>query len=59
MLRQLHSEDSAAANELVQEMLQVFLTKRKCKLQAGFFPFLLRRLPQVKPALLERCLTIE
>lgn len=40
-------------------MLSIFLIKRKCKLQAGFFHFLLRKLPQFKPAILERCLKIE
>lgn len=40
-------------------MLELFLTKRKCKLQAGFFHFLLRKLPQMKGALLERCIAVE
>lgn len=59
ILRQLYVEDTKATSQIVQEMLQVFLTKRKCKLQAGFFQFLIRRLPQLKPSLLERCLTVE
>jgi hypothetical protein len=59
VIRTLHNENTASANKLVQDMLEIFLTKRKCKLQAGFFPFLVRKLPQLKPTLLERCLAIE
>ena len=59
VLRTLLHESAEAAHKLVQEMLETFLTKRKCRLQAGFFHFLLRKLPQLKGALLERCIAVE
>lgn len=44
---------------MIQEMLEIFLTKRKCKLSLGFWSFILKRLPQLKQAIIEKLLIVE
>ena len=29
-------------------MLEIFMTKRKCKVNASFFPFLVKKLPSIR-----------
>jgi hypothetical protein len=50
-LRQ-HNEDAAKA--IAQEMLDAFILKRKCRLNASFFTFLLKRTPWLKKTIIEK-----
>ena len=59
ILRKIFTEDEEYPKKVIQEMLEIFLTKRKCKLSQGFWQFILKRVPQLKQSIIEKVLIVE
>jgi hypothetical protein len=58
-MRKLRAENEGEAKAIIQEMLEIYLTKRKCKLHQGFFHFVLKKMPQLRESVVEKCLSLE
>ena len=48
ILRKIKSDDENAMNKIVEEMLESFVLKRKCKLNVGFFINLIKKIPALR-----------